>query len=114
MRSFEATPKLIKLLGKEWAGEYQVHILSAEEYIKMGNVLFRKGEEIPRSEWNFQTFLRCVTHNGKPIEKNVPPKIMEMLMSDVIELNAYTLTEERKLFLRPSTAKPREKDTSQT
>lgn len=115
MIGFKATQALVDLLGKKWKGTYEVHVVSAEDYIKMGNELFAKHkQEIPRSDWNYGLILLSVRHNGKPLEKDVPPKLMEMLLPDVVKLNAYSLDEERELFLQSTTAKPPEKPTHTT
>jgi len=112
MRTFKATPKLVELLGDKWKGTYEIRVLSGEDYIKMGNELFAKDKDVPRSQWNYSMVLLAVRHNGKPLEKDVPPKLLEMLLPDVAELNAWKLDEKRELFLESTTGNPQEKPTS--
>ena len=105
---FTATPELVKLLGKKWGGTYEVRVIEAPEYIEIWDDVAEetKGKPVPRAKLNYHLFLKSVRHNDEPVEEDIPPKIMEMIVPDVLKLNAHTLDEERELFLQSSTEKP--------
>jgi len=105
----ETTPELVKLLGKKWAGKYEIRVMSALDYIEMWDELHNKKLLTTRPRMNYYLLLKSVFHDGKPIEEDIPPKLMEMLMPDVIKLNAYVPEEERELFLRSPNGSPETK-----
>lgn len=105
----EVTPELVKLLGKKWAGKYEIRVMSALDYVAMWDELYNKKLPTTRVRMNYFLLLKSVFHDGKPIEEDVPPKLMEMLMPDVIKLNAYVPEEEEELFLQSPNGSPKTK-----
>ena len=113
---FEATPELIAIIGEEWAGTYEVRQLMAPEYLSIGDELIDKmrkqGKEIfsiPPHHANELLVYKCVEHNGKPIKRPIPSKLLELLLPEALKLNTLTLDERRDIFLRPVTAQKTQK-----
>ena len=122
--TFKATPKLVEALGEEWKGTYEVKMLMADEYINIGEELVddlrKQGKEevlpkdFKKSDWNMRLLHKAVLHNGKPIEKNIPSKLLDLLMPLVLQRNTMTLQEKQEDFLECSTGNPAEASTSGT
>lgn len=117
---FKATPELVKLIGEEWKGEYTVKQLSAPEVLKITDEcideLRKKGHadvfDIPKALWNYRLFLKAVLKDGKPIKKEPPAKLFELLQMNVLKLNSLMPDERRELFLLSTTDGPLPADSS--
>ena len=86
---------------KKWAGDYTVNILSAREYLAIGDELARDltvEQEIPRFKLQYEVVKKAVLKDGKPIEEDMPSKLYEALSSVVLPLNMLNQNEAAALF----------------
>jgi len=111
--TFTATPELVATLGEKWGGTYEVKLLMADEYLGIGEEyaddLRKKGKEIikpedfKQSEFHMRLLRKSVLHNSKSIEKNLPAKLIELLMPLVLRRNTMSIMEKQEDFLSSGT-----------
>ena len=107
-KTFTLPKEIVESIGKKWAGDYTVNILSAREYLAIGDELARDltvEQEIPRFKLQYEVVKKAVLKDGKPIEEDMPSKLYEALSSVVLPLNMLNQNEATvlfRLFRRPT------------
>lgn len=122
--SFKATPKLVEAIGEKWKGAYEVKMLMGDEYLNIGEEIVDdlhkqgikevKPEHFKKSDFNMRLLFKVVLHNGKPLKKPIPSKLIDLLMPLVLQRNSMSLGEKRSDFLQCTTGNPAEANTSGT
>jgi len=124
--TFKATPVLVEALSEKWSGTYEVKMLMGDEYLSIGEEMMDdlrkskkadeevKPEDLKKSDFNMRLLYKAVLHNGKPLKKPIPAKLIDLLMPLVIRRNTMSLAERREDFLECTTENPVEASTSGT
>jgi len=124
--SFKATPKLVEAIGEKWDGTYEIKMLMADEYLSIGEEIMDdlrrekkegeevKPEELKKSDFNMRLLFKSVLHDGKPLKKPIPAKLIDLLMPLVARRNTMSLAEKREDFLECTTGNPVEASTPTT
>ena len=101
-------------IGEEWAGEYEINMLTAREYLVIPEDYVQElrrnpnwNNVIPESEIRLRIVCKAVRHDKQAINVNIdmPSKIFEILSSKVLPLNTLSLAEV-STFLPTSSMKP--------
>lgn len=89
-------------IGNEWAGEYEVNLLNAREYLTVGEELVQELRQNPNwngvvaeSEIRLRLVCKAVRHDKQNIDAktDMPSKLYELLSSKVLPLNTLSLAE---------------------
>ena len=89
-------------IGDEWAGEYEINLLTAREYLAVGEELVQELRRDPNwngvvieSEIRLRIVCRAVRHDKQIIDAkaDMPSKLYEILSSKVLPLNTLSLAE---------------------
>ena len=100
------------IIGDKWAGVYKIHLLSAREYLQVGEQLVQKQRKDPN--WNGQmdmTELRIMLvckatlRDDKSLDTEIPSKLYELLSAIALPLNTLSTQETEQLFLPSKQAK---------
>ena len=101
------------MLGDKWAGVYKIHILSAREYLQVGESLVQQQRKNPN--WNGQMDMnelrinlvcKATLHNDKPVDPEMPSKLYEILSMIALPLNTISVQETEQLFLPSNKVNP--------
>ena len=106
----------VAMLGDKWAGVYKIHILSAREYLQVGESLVQQQRQRD-ANWNGQMDMnelrimlvcKATLHNDKPVDPEMPSKLYEILSMIALPLNTISVQETEQLFLPSKTGNQHE------
>ena len=117
-KEMKLSKEFIDIIGKEWDGKYTFLQLNSLEYISIADeVIGQLREEgknvflIPEIYRNERLVYKAILLNGEPIPHGtMPSKLLELLLPEVLKMNAITLEEKQEIFLLPWTEQKKKRN----